>query len=273
MAKTKKQKQEVLSSTPVEVSLESVVENAPVESLVEEKITAVAAEIEDKTEENKEELPPVKPHIGDPEWHDYVMSFFEEDELIEGSPNNNGLKRVFARIFGIIYTSNVSVVNFPTIADPYRATVIVTMNLGEPTIRSFQDAVDISEFNTTAPYVNFPINTAVTMAENRIIRKALFLKVLSSEELNKSATAPSASVPVDLMATGNNLATDIQQKVITSLATTLGISLEKMFNTMTIANKKLETLLYTEAQEVINLLTQYNRGPDNGGLATPDSIF
>lgn len=133
--------------------------------------------------ESKNESPDL-PKRTDPEWHDYVMGMFVEDELVEGNPTVDGLRRVAEKIIGE-FSSTTEVVSHPSSQDKFSAaTVIVTITLHNQ-FREYSGAASVSPLNTSSPYLNHPVSTAETKAEGRALRKALGLrKVLAAEELS-----------------------------------------------------------------------------------------
>ena len=68
------------------------------------------------------------PSMLSPEWHDYAMTLFQEDELMNGHPLVNGLRRVSELVLGPMSFSGPTWVK-PTDRDDHhgRATVIFTI--------------------------------------------------------------------------------------------------------------------------------------------------
>jgi hypothetical protein len=129
------------------------------------------------------------PDIFSPEWHDYVMSEFRPDELIDGNPITAGLRRVIEVVLGEIIETGPSQV-FPSNDSngPGRATVVYKIVLQEyrtGKIKSYADTADVWHGNTDDLFCAHPVATASTRAEGRALRKALKLRVLAAEELAK----------------------------------------------------------------------------------------
>ena len=124
------------------------------------------------------------PQITSLEWNDYVMSLFEEDELIENRPLSAGLRRVSELVLGRIVSSGPVQV-FPPKEDNGigRATVVWKVEFEDGTM--FSDVADCWEGNTDDTYCAYAVATAATRAEGRALRKALKLRVLAAEELAK----------------------------------------------------------------------------------------
>ena len=129
------------------------------------------------------------PTIGSDEWHDYVMSHFKTNELIDGNPTCAGLRRVAEILLGEIMFSGPTQIFPATDANgPGRATVVFTvefnwMNSGMS--KSFAEVADVWHGNTDDLFCAHPVATASTRAEGRALRKALKVRVLAAEELAK----------------------------------------------------------------------------------------
>ena len=55
-----------------------------------------------------------KPNMSSPEWSDYVLGHFEEDELWEGHPTASGLRRVTELLMGPITQNDITILVSPT---------------------------------------------------------------------------------------------------------------------------------------------------------------
>jgi hypothetical protein len=124
-----------------------------------------------------------------PEWNDYVLSLFEENEMFEGRPLCAGLRRVAELVMGPIMISRPTQVFPPKESDGVgRATVVweVVFETGH----LFSDVADCWEGNTDDAFCVFNTATAATRAEGRALRKALGLKTVAAEEMtNKNTTS------------------------------------------------------------------------------------
>ena len=157
----------------------------------EDAILDSAEEVEEPLEDStpKEETPSMD-SIG---WADYVMSKFESDELEQGNPTCDGLRRVTESLIGPIVSRKVNVIQAPNKENFGTATVtcaVAVLNnipdhlLYNVTI-SEEDAADVNKFNTQKPYYLHATATAATRAEARALRKILRLKkVVAVEELS-----------------------------------------------------------------------------------------
>lgn len=159
-----------------------------------------ALDLEDVEEEFEgeeagiENVPPAIPDITSSEWPDYVMRQFEDDELENGNPTCDGLRRVTERVLGPIMGRQIATYTPPTIENNGVATVVVgvRVKLTNPNHPLYpmeiyeEDIADCGKYNTDAPYHLHQSGTASTRAEARALRKLLRLRrVVSADELTK----------------------------------------------------------------------------------------
>lgn len=127
----------------------------------------------------------------DPEWHDFVMSHFVEEELVKDPisdkklPNVDGLRRVSEVLIGTIMVSKPEVHSSPH-SQNLAATVSYTVVFDTGGIfKEFGGAADCHEGNIDQNYAKYPTANAETRAEARALRKALGLrKIMAAEEVS-----------------------------------------------------------------------------------------
>jgi hypothetical protein len=146
------------------------------------------------TSEDDQDIPEVQPAYGSPDWSDYVMRQFKDEELTpEGSPSCDGCRRVVEKLLGSILSA-LPVDNVPPTNDNRAtATVIfeVEIRINNPTHPSHGDVIrrgdiaDVNKFNTGDPYHKHASASAATMAEGRVYRKLLGIRGLVAEEKTK----------------------------------------------------------------------------------------
>ncbi len=129
-----------------------------------------------------------RPDITDFEWHDYAMAEFHPEELADGMPKVDGLRRVTEKFIGRIVQTHTEVIQVPTPDNGNRATVVYEMVIvpidGSETLR-LSDAADCFDGNTKkgkVAYAKHPVALATTRAEARVLRKLLRLRTVASEE-------------------------------------------------------------------------------------------
>jgi hypothetical protein len=136
------------------------------------------------SEEKLQEAQFERPDITSPLWHEFVMMKFDDAEIdANGYPRVSGLRRVTEELLGDIVVSEPFV-----IADgPDRCAIKHTIEIkfpAEEMPRRFSEVADATPANVgnDNKIIHFLLSTASTRAEARALRKALRLRVLSSEE-------------------------------------------------------------------------------------------
>lgn len=128
------------------------------------------------------------PDMDNPDWSDYVLSQFEADEMFNGNPTADGLRRVVRKLLGPIIRSETVIVQSPDETNNNHAVVEhiieVRWDNNPMDVRVFRDVADIWPGNVQAPFDRRTSTTAGTIAEGRALRKALQLKrVFATEEV------------------------------------------------------------------------------------------
>ncbi|MHA2428388.1 MAG: hypothetical protein ACXADB_10230 [Candidatus Hermodarchaeia archaeon] len=237
--------------------------------------------------EPPEEKGPPRPRYDSPEWNDYVMSLFDEGELIDGKyPNVNSLRRLAELLLGeIIFSGPIRVEQTMdpehtgkavctyqiTIAwklDDYYATTDLNVN-GDYPSRTFTSVASSWVGNTDDIFAVFPESIAETRAEGRALRRALRLNVVCADELTKKDTA--AYVQKQKVAkptTGEweeeSPITDQQVNTIQLMCDRLGIDVTKFINS---GSKNYGDISKVTRTAAAGMLKQLNRYQSTGGDA------
>ena len=228
-------------------------------------------------EAGSEHEDPDKPSITSPEWHDYVMQFFQPNELVEGNPITAGLRRVAELLLGDIMESGPINVVAPSNDDgPGRATVTyrVTFNwMNSGQMRTYADTADVWHGNTDDLFCAHPVATASTRAEGRALRKALKIRALAAEELSKKdivsivkqTTAPKTTDgdwnPEDRISSQ-------QIGFIDNKCKQLDISVSGFINSGKNSYSRIDSITKNTASEMIKQLNKYQ----NGDTSVPEEI-
>ncbi len=228
-------------------------------------------------EAGSEHEDPDKPSITSPEWHDYVMQFFQPNELVEGNPITAGLRRVAELLLGDIMESGPINVVAPSNDDgPGRATVTyrVTFNwMNSGQMRTYADTADVWHGNTDDLFCAHPVATASTRAEGRALRKALKIRALAAEELSKKdivsivkqTTAPKTTDgdwnPEDRISSQ-------QIGFIDNKCKQLDISVSGFINSGKNSYSRIDSITKNTASEMIRQLNKYQ----NGDTSVPEEI-
>lgn len=167
-------------------------EELEAESFVEDTVAMEDTEECEDASVDVLEMSPIQPPMDSEDWADYVMSQFKSDELEQGNPTCDGLRRITEALIGPIMGRDILVHQAPNKENYGTATVVCSVrvlnNIPDHLLYSIEmkeeDAADVNRFNTQEPYHLHPTATAATRAEARALRKILRLKkVVAAEEL------------------------------------------------------------------------------------------
>ena len=210
----------------------------------------------------------------DPEWNDYVLGHFEDNEMFEKMPLCNGLRRDAELLMGrIVFSGPIQV--FPPSGgnEIGRSTVIWKVEFEDGS--AFCDVADSWEGNTDDTFCVYNTATAATRAEGRALRKALRIRVVAAEEVTKKNTAEivkSISRTTGVQTTQGEYQTtgrmtENQERFIDGKCKQLDIHPAKLFKDVfnLSVSKKIDKKQASDAIEKVNEYQQ-NKG------SIPDSI-
>ena len=132
-----------------------------------------------------------RPDCLSPEWNDFVMGHFQDNELIDGNPLTAGLRRVAELLVGEIISSKPVDVQLMQTTDPIGRCVVTYevqffIKNGETEfVKTYADVSDVWAGNTDDLFAVHGPATASTKAEGRALRKALKIRAVAAEELCK----------------------------------------------------------------------------------------
>lgn len=204
-----------------------------------------------------------------------ILELFEPDEIIQGKPTVDGLRRVFQETIGPIISCGARVIETARVDNERRATVEYFIeyldtreqykdNNNVPLHRTISDVADCYYGNTMDPFRHYPTATASTMAEGRCLRKALGLKIMAAEE-----SLPPNVTEVSEIESVISTASENQMKGIRSIAHKLNINLSKLFEHMNMP----DILSHDQALSMIKQLNNYQKGPNGNGEPIPQEIL
>lgn len=219
-----------------------------------------------------EEIPEVeddRPNRFSTEWSDYVMSLFSKDELREGKPTCDGLRRIVQLLYGEIVHQNLSVHHVNEKYAAVTAHIVLprhshTYKYGDVTF--YSGSAECTIDNTDDPYAKYPLATAETRALGRAFKMALGLQhVLTAEESSKKSHLVQVSSNEEQRTEGS--IEENQIKFIERMLPKLGIEHNEP---LVIANvilgakhKNLSKLTHAEALTIIEVLNQWSQSSDN----------
>jgi hypothetical protein len=224
-------------------------------------------EQEDFEQVAPQEAPKI-PHWGDPDWGDYVLTLFTENEKVEGLPTCNGLRRVFFNLFDVVSSERDLFIPEQGISIGWRVRFVprkvLTLNETIPTI-TISATASCSLENTKHPFSKYLVATADTRAEARCYRKALLLNCIAAEEIPDGME----EVPQGEMS-------EALSKMILNMCKMNKISISDLLRVhkKEIADKGHDVLVFeyltkAEAAKVMNILNAYQ---SNSGVSIPEEI-
>jgi hypothetical protein len=241
----KKKKAEDKPMESVLDTLELEVPKDAIEAIDEASILGAQIEVAEEVQEE------IIPDITDLTWHDYVMGQFGSDEMKEGNPTTDGLRRVAQKLLGRITDSNTEIAEAASLNNGGRASIVVSISFfnGE-TYSRFSGAADSAPDNTDDVFRRYPTAIAESRAEGRALRKALNLrKVVAAEELSLTARTDTSG--------GGFLKIDNAQiKGIDIMCKRLNVDVLKFINSGT---KKYNDINEVEFETGIKMMQELNR--------------
>lgn len=210
----------------------------------------------------------IPPSISDPEWSDYVLSKFEYDEMVDGNPTVDGLRRITELLLGQVNSSSTEIVQVPTKENEGRATAIHTVSVIMPNgdMRTVSGSGDAWHKNTDMPYSKFPVAMAETRAEGRALRRLLQLKkVVAAEELSQNATEETED---DYKTYVNDNQINFIDIMCKSAGRGLDINVESLVKTSYPHYTGIRELTHSQATKLIQELSHYQQNMET----IPDSI-
>lgn len=196
-------------------------------------------------------------------WNEHVLSQFNKDELFEGNPKLNGLRRVTEKLIGKIVSSGPVVLNGATDpTNPGRASVIYKIEIVDEFGQSlfFSGVGGAYPGNTNDEYGVYPECIAENRAEARALRRALSLSNVSAEEVTDKDTKEVVRQFLAPKSTDNEWKesenmSEMQSIVITKKVNDLGINLDKfLFKN---SHSDIKELTRKNALDLIGLLKGY----------------
>ena len=213
--------------------------------------------VDDKVEYAQNELP-THPKEHDPEWSEYLLDQLSDNELINGAPTVDGLRRITEKCFGEIIGSRSEIIDTPTAQNNQRCTIKHSLTIAKyGTAHSIvvDGCVDVLYHKTPYPFKDHLIATADTRAEGKALRRALKIRVVTAEELQNEDEQEALS--------SDELVNDQQILAINQLCKRLDISVVPLVTGEYKKAKTIKELRNLEARLLISKLSEFQRTPDD----------
>lgn len=214
--------------------------------------------------ENEEKIPA----WNSPEWSDYVLSQFTDNEIENGAPKCDGLRRVAELLIGPILNTKI-VTNMFSRQPSDIATVVVGVEIlvTEPhhplsseingnNVVYAEDIADCGPHNTETKYAAHASATAATRAEARALRKLLRIRgIIAAEE--------SGEINPEYVSGGwqpDDPIDDTQIGVIELQCKRQNVNVLNLVNSGKSKVNKIEELSKSTASQIIQYLSDLQRG-------------
>lgn len=248
--------------------------------LDDEEIEDLDMDADDEEETNNSDINDGTPSMESPEWHDYVMSLFTDDELVKTEngdklPKLPGLRRVTKSIFPILVNST-KIVGFPSVNNNFMAVAESNIVIELPThmVVEYTDVADCTQDNTDPPFNAHLTSTAASKAEARNLRKILCLRSIAAEEHSNASRVKNetpARVEDDESFTGPSEITDTQIALVDTICKELNIDVIKFINQKDKQYASIKEVDGATAVSMCRTLHLY-RNKEDGYQQVPDNL-
>lgn len=195
-----------------------------------------------------------------PDWNEHVLSHFQPDELVDGNPTVDGLRRVTELLLGTIVVGKATVIQSPSPENDGRCVVSYNVqvrdksNLENPYCVWEQTSIaDCYSGNCDSRFAVFSSAVAETRAEGRALRKLLRLrKVIAAEEAGL-VPAEENGLNGKITPTQISFIETLCQRNDINIPVYLGDSKKFTFN------GKMEDIPYRSAVQIISHLSEMQR--------------
>ena len=203
---------------------------------------------------------PAPPSMSSPEWSEYVLSRFEHDEMVDGNPTVDGLRRITELVLGPIVETKIDILQIPTKENEGRATATCRITVFAENERTSTGSGDAWHKNTDMPYSKFPVAMAETRAEGRALRRLLQLrKVVAAEELSVAANEEEEDYSTAI----NDNQINFIDVMCKSVGRGLDINVEAMVKAKHPQCKTIKSLTHNEASSLIQMLSHYQQNMES----------
>jgi len=196
------------------------------------------------------------PEMSDPDWTKYVISQMRSDELSDGHPTVDGLRRMVDLLIGQVVGLESEVYQTPDETNKGNATVRVRVLVDNGIC--VDGCADAGSKNCEGVFAFHPVAMAESRAESRAYRKLLRLKnIISAEE----------KVDPDKVIDHYEVINPAQIKVIDKICNNLDINVEKWLATKDIKLVDFKKLTKSKATDLCGDLNTLQ-----GSGAVPETI-
>ena len=195
------------------------------------------------------------PEPTDEGWYDFLIDNLYENELVQGNPTTDGLRRLTERFYGEIVKSKSDVIDTEHDGNGLRCTVRHTLLIRKyktGTLAECDACIDVDYRGVPHPFNRHVVATADTRAEGKALRRALKLRVVTAEEVQ-------TQVSEEEVLTAQDHINDQQIMAINAVCRKHNLNVEKVTKSVYNNAKTLKQLTNLEASVLMDKITSYQR--------------
>lgn len=195
------------------------------------------------------------PSETDQEWYDFLIDNLYENELVDGNPTTDGLRRLTEKYFGEILDSESQVIETEHDGNGLRCTMKHTLTILKYRNKScikVSACVDVDYRGVPHPFNKHVVATADTRAEGKALRRALKLRVVTAEEAQ-------TQVGEDDVLSSQDHINDQQVMAINAVCRKYDLNVEKVTKSVYNNVKSIKQLNNLEGQVLMDKITSYQR--------------
>lgn len=194
------------------------------------------------------------PKETDENWYDFLIDNLYENELVDGNPTVDGLRRLTEKFFGEIIESKSNVVDTDHDGSGLRCTIKHTLCIKKYRTNSLitvEACIDVDYRSLPHPFNKHVVATADTRAEGKALRRALKLRVVTAEEVQIQKTE-------DEVFSSESI-NDQQIVAIGAICRKYNINVEKAVKSVYNNVTSIKQLSNLEAASLMDKITSYQR--------------
>ena len=195
------------------------------------------------------------PEPTDEGWYDFLIDNLYENELVQGNPTTDGLRRLTEKFYGEIVKSKSDVIDTEHDGNGLRCTVRHTLLIRKYKTGSLAEVdacIDVDYRGVPHPFNRHVVATADTRAEGKALRRALKLRVVTAEEVQ-------TQVGEEEVLTAQDHINDQQIMAINAVCRKHNLNVEKVTKEVYNSIKTLKQLTNLEASVLMDKITSYQR--------------
>lgn len=188
------------------------------------------------------------------DWYDFLIDNLYDNELVQGNPTVDGLRRLTEKFFGEIIKSKSEVIYNEHDGGGLRCVVKHTLAIRKyrtNTTIEVDACIDVDYRYVPHPFNKHIVATADTRAEGKALRRALKLRVVTAEEVQVQTMEDEVF--------NDGSINDQQIMAINAVCRKYNINVEKATKSVYNNVKTIKQLSNNEAANLLDQITAYQR--------------